>query len=79
VQPDFTIGDSVIFDNCHLEQFVQETNHTEELRQYQKIVVAGMKQTGTVKEFMGNLTTVAYPDGWELPVPTKYLLRHQRT
>ena len=29
---------------------------------------------GVVKELGSNLTTVSYPDGWELPVLTKYLV-----
>lgn len=71
-------GDSVIFDTSFLEQFVLETNETDELRQYQKIVVAGINQIGTVRGFQGNMTTIIYPDGWEVPIPTKYLLKHYK-
>ena len=42
--------------------------------QYQQLVLGGIDQVGVVKELGGNLTTVSYSDGWELPVPTKYLI-----
>jgi hypothetical protein len=69
------IGDTVIFDKSFLEIFIEETKVTDELRQYQEIVLAGVEQKGTVKDFMGNMATIIYPDGWEVPVPIKYLVK----
>lgn len=74
----FHLGESVIFNRDYIEDFISETNASEELRQYQKIILAGIDQAGVVKEFLGNLTTVTYPDGWETPVPTKYLLHNTK-
>ena len=71
----FKIGDKVTFDNDKIELFKEETKEdTEAIKQYQKIVLGGADQVGVVKEPGQNLTTVSYPDGWELPVPTKYLI-----
>ena len=69
------IGDKVTFDNDKIEIFKAETSSDDKaVKQYQKLVLAGIDQVGLVKEFLGNLTTVSYPDGWDLPVPTKYLI-----
>ena len=69
------IGDKVTFDNHKIEIFKAETTSDDKaVKQYQQLVLGGIDQVGIVKEFLGNLTTVSYPDGWELPVPTKYLL-----
>lgn len=69
------VGDKVIFDNDQIEVFKAETNSKDKaVRQYQQLVLGGVNQVGVVKELGGNLTTVSYPDGWELPVPTKYLI-----
>jgi hypothetical protein len=69
------IGAKVTFDNDRVEEFKAETNiDNKEIQQYRKLVLAGVDQVGVVKELNGNLTTVSYPDGWDLPVPTKYLL-----
>lgn len=69
------VGDKVTFDNDKIEIFKAETSSTEKaVRQYQQIVLGGIDQIGIVKELGGNLTTVSYPDGWEVPVPTKYLV-----
>jgi hypothetical protein len=69
------VGDKVTFDNDRVEEFKAETNiDNKEIQQYRKLVLAGIDQVGVVKELNGNLTTVSYPDGWDLPVPTKYLL-----
>ena len=69
------VGDRVIFDNDQVEKFKAETSSSDKaVRQYQQLVLGGIDQTGVVKESGGNLTTVAYPDGWVLPVPTKYLI-----
>jgi hypothetical protein len=68
------VGDKVTFDNDKIEIFKAETSSIEKpIQQYQQLVLAGIDQIGTVKELGDNLTTVSYPDGWELPVPTKYL------
>jgi hypothetical protein len=69
------VGDKVTFDNDKIDIFKAETNSEDEaIKQYRKLVLAGIDQVGVVKELGGNLTTVSYPDGWELPVPTKYLI-----
>ncbi len=69
------VGDKVTFDNDQIETFKVETNlDNKEIQQYRKLVLAGIDQVGVVKELGGNLTTVSYPDGWDLPVPTKYLI-----
>ena len=69
------VGDKVTFDNDKIELFKAETSSTEKaVQQYQKLVLGGVNQVGIVKDLGGNLTTVSYPDGWDLPVPTKYLV-----
>jgi len=69
------IGSKVTFDNDKIELFKSETSSADkEVQQYQKIVLGGINQVGIVKELGFALTTVAYPDGWEVPVPTKYLV-----
>ncbi len=69
------VGDNVTFDNDKIEVFKSETSSNEKsIRQYQQLVLGGIDQVGVVKELGGNLTTVSYPDGWDLPVPTKYLI-----
>lgn len=69
------VGDKVTFDNDKIEIFKAETSSNDKaIKQYQQLVLAGIDQVGVVKEFLGNLTTVSYPDGWDLPVPTKYLI-----
>jgi hypothetical protein len=69
------IGDKVTFDNDKIEIFKKETSSNDKaVKQYQQLVLAGADQVGVVKELGGNLTTVSYPDGWELPVPTRYLI-----
>jgi hypothetical protein len=69
------IGDKVTFDNDQIGIFKAETSSNEKaVRQYQQLVLGGINQVGIVKELNGNLTTVSYPDGWDIPVPTKYLI-----
>jgi hypothetical protein len=69
------IGNRVTFDNDRIEDFMAETEiDKKDIQQYRKLVLAGIDQVGVVKGFIGNLTNVSYPDGWELPVPTKYLV-----
>ncbi len=69
------IGDKVTFDNDQLELFKTETSSPDKsVQDYQRLVLAGIDQIGTVKEPGINLTTVSYPDGWDLPIPTKYLI-----
>ncbi len=69
------VGDRVIFDISWVEKFKAETSSSDKaVKQYQQLVLGGIDQAGVVKELGGNLTTVAYPDGWVLPVPTKYLI-----
>lgn len=70
-----TVGDKVTFDNDKIEIFKAETSSdVKAVRQYQQLVLGGIDQVGVVKELGCNLTTVSYPDGWDLPVPTKYLI-----
>lgn len=69
------LGDKVTFDNDKIEIFKAETSGDDKaVMQYQQLVLGGADQVGVVKELGGNLTTVSYPDGWDLPVPTKYLI-----
>lgn len=69
------IGDKVTFDNDKVEVFKAETNlANKEIQQYRKLVLAGIDQIGIVKEPGTTMTTVSYPDGWDLPIPTKYLI-----
>jgi len=68
-------GDKVTFDADGIELFKSETSSPDKaVQQYRQLILAGVDQIGIVKELNGNLTTVSYPDGWELPVPTKYLV-----
>ena len=68
-------GDKVTFDSNKIEIFRSETSSDDKaVKQYQQLVLAGVEQVGIVKEFVGNLTTGSYPDGWDLPVPTKYII-----
>lgn len=69
------VGDNVTFDQSQMEIFKAETNTEDKaVRQYQQLVFGGIDQVGVVKELNDNLTTTSYPDGWDLPVPTKYLI-----
>lgn len=68
-------GDKVTFDNDRIELFKAETgNDNAEIKEYQRLVLAGIDQVGTVKEYGHNITTVLFEDGLELPMPTKYLV-----
>lgn len=68
------IGDKVIFDNEKVNDFCKETTSEDiAIKEYQKLILAGLNQIGFVKLYDPNLTIVSYADGWELPVPTKYL------
>ena len=69
------VGDKVTFDSDKIELFKAETNlDNKEIQQYRKLVLAGIDQIGIVKEPSVTMTTVSYPDGWDLPIPTKYLI-----
>lgn len=69
------VGDKVTFDNNQIELFKTETSKKDKaIQQYQQLVLGSIDQVGVVKELGENLTTVSYPDGWDLPVPTKYLV-----
>ena len=68
-------GDKVTFDTDKVEQFKEETSSPEKsVQEYRNLVLAGVDQVGTVKEVGLDLTTVLFADGWELPIPTKYLI-----
>ncbi len=68
-------GDKVTFDTDKVQTFIAETSmDNPEIKQYQKIILAGVNQVGIVKTAGTPLTTVSYPDGWDVPVPTKYLI-----
>lgn len=74
-QHQIKIGDKVTFDNDKIEVFKAETNiDSKEIQQYRKLVLAGIDQVGIVKEPGVTMTTVSYPDGWDLPIPNKYLV-----
>lgn len=74
-QQEIRVGDRVTFDNDKIDVFKAETSRVDKaVQQYRQLVLAGIDQVGVVKELGGNLTTVSYPDGWDLPVPTKYLI-----
>jgi hypothetical protein len=69
------VGDKVVFDLEFIMKLIDETTtDNESLLQYQKLILAGANQVGIVKELGDPLTTVSYPDGWDLPIPTKYLI-----
>jgi hypothetical protein len=69
------IGDRVVFDTEFVMKFIEETTtDNESLLQYQKLILAGANQIGVIKKLGDPLSTVSYPDGWELPIPTKYLI-----
>lgn len=69
------VGDKVTFDNDKIEVFKAETASSDKaVQDYRRLVLAGIDLVGIVKELGVNLTMVAYPDGWDLPVPTKYLI-----
>lgn len=69
------IGDKVTFDSDKVETFKAETDSdNKQIQQYRQLVLAGIDQVGTVKELGVTMTTVSYSDGWELPIPTKYLV-----
>ena len=68
-------GDKVTFDTDKVEQFKEETSSPEKaVQEYRNLVLAGVDQVGTVKKVGLDLTTVLFADGWELPIPTKYLI-----
>lgn len=69
------IGDNVTFDTDKIEQFKAETSSPDKaVQDYRQLVLAGVDQVGVVKEIGYALATVKYADGWELPVPIKYLI-----
>ncbi len=73
-------GEKVIFDVTKIDAFKSETDlDNKELQQYRKLVLAGIDQIGLVKSPGEPMTTVSYPDGWELPIPTKYLIALSET
>ncbi len=75
IKQSIKVGDKVTFDNDKVDIFKAETSSNDKaVQQYRQLVLAGIDQVGVVKELVGNLTTVSYPDGWDLPVPTKYLI-----
>ena len=69
------VGDKVTFDTDNIELFKEETSSPDKaVQEYRKLVLAGVDEVGTVKEVGYDLTTVLFADGWELPIPTKYLI-----
>ena len=69
------VGDKVTFDTDRVEEFMGDTESTDKaVQDYRKLVLAGVDQIGTVKEVGFSIATVSYPDGWELPLPVKYLI-----
>ena len=69
------VGDKVTFDKDRVEEFKAETESKDKaVQDYRKLVLAGVDQMGIVKEVGFSIVTVSYPDGWELPLPVKYLI-----
>ena len=69
------IGDKVTFNTDEVDAFIAETNSdNKEILRYRELVLAGVNQIGVIKGQTGQLLTVAYPDGWEIPIPAKYLI-----
>lgn len=69
-----SIGDKVIFNLDYIDSFKQETTGvSKELDKYQEIVLNGINEIGTLKSIGNELSYVLFGDGWELPIPTKYL------
>lgn len=69
------VGDRVTFDTDRIEEFKADTKSADKaVQDYRKLVIAGVDQIGTVKEVGFSIVTVSYPDGWELPLPVKYLI-----
>lgn len=74
---EFKIGDKVLFDAMRVDEFKRETsNLNKDISIYQKLIIGGVNQIGIVLKIEENLTWVKYPDGWDIPVPTKYLLNY---
>jgi hypothetical protein len=70
------VGDSVVFNQMFIEQFIEETSgKSNELDKYRQIVMGGIEQIGIIKEIdlENNMITVSYPDGWNVPIFKKYL------
>ena len=69
------VGDRVTFDTNDVDLFIADTaSEDKAVQDYRRLVLAGINQVGIVKETGFALATVIYPDGWELPVPVKYLV-----
>lgn len=69
------VGDTVTFDTDDIEAFKAATaSENKTVQDYRRLVLAGVDQIGKVKELGFNMATVTYPDGWELPIPVKYLI-----
>lgn len=69
------VGDKVTFDTDRVEEFKVDTaSEDKAVQDYRRLVLAGVDQIGTVKEVGYSIVTVSYPDGWELPLPVKYLV-----
>jgi len=66
----------MIFDATRVDEFMRERSYfNNNIKKYKKMVVGGVNQVGVVFKTAGNLTWVKYPDGWEVPVPKKYLIK----
>ena len=59
-------GDNVFKAKTNLDNY--------EIQKYRKRVLAGIDQIGVVREAGVTMTNVAYPDGWELPIPSIFLI-----
>ena len=69
------VGDKVIFKPDLVQDFTNDTtNVISEIDQYRKMVLGGINQIGEVKKLESNMVYVSYPDGWEVPIPIKYLV-----
>ena len=72
---DFKVGDRVMFNPEHIEQFKRETHSdSKEIQQYRMLVLDGVDQKGSVLCPGEIMTNVQFDDGWDLPIPTKHLV-----
>ena len=70
----FPVGSRVAFRQEMVSAFIKETTGANpDLKKYQKMVLAGIEQTGSVEGMISMLVNVKYPDGWVVPIHPKYL------
>lgn len=73
-EPVVQVGNRVTFNTDHIEDFKNDTRSKDrEVRRYREIILNGVNEIGTVTEIGHALATVKFDDGWNLPMPIKYL------